>query len=155
MSKNTKNIIALKVLIIDNELNSPTANGRAVQALIAELRKNDVEVIESTSEEDGESNFLTDSSIQCVILDWDLMESGNQNHECEKKLLKTIRASNEKIPVFLMIRGEDAGTLNSEVMTQADELIMLLEDTPFFLAGRIIAAIWRYREEIAPPLIRP
>jgi len=154
MSKSTKKIIALKVLIIDNELNSPTANGRAVQALIAELRKNEVEVIEATSEEDGESNFLTDSSIQCVILDWDLMQTGNQNHECEKKLLKTIRTTNENIPVFLMIRGEDAGTLNSEVMTQADELIMLLEDTPFFLAGRIIAAIWRYREEIAPPFTK-
>ena len=31
----------------------------------------------------------------------------------------------------------DAKSLTAEVMTQADELIWLLEDTPFFLAGRI------------------
>ncbi len=151
MPQHKKIIISLKVLIIDNELHSPTANGRAVQALISELKKNEVEVIESTSAMDGSSNFLTDSSIQCVIMDWDLAEEGNDNHDREKKLLKTIRVINEKIPVFLMTNAEDAGTLSSEVMTQADELIMLLEDTPFFLAGRIIAAIWRYREEIAPP----
>jgi arginine decarboxylase len=151
MAQHNKIIIALKVLIIDNELNSPTANGRAAQALISELKKNEVEVIESTSELDGESVFLTDSSIQCVILDWDLSEGSNKDHGSEKRLLKTIRAKNDRIPIFLMTNSEDAGALSAEVMTQADELVLLLEDTSFFLAGRIIAAIWRYRDEIAPP----
>jgi arginine decarboxylase len=151
MSQHNKIIIALKALIIDDELHSSTANGRAAQALISELRKNEVAVIESTSAMDGESVFLTDSSIQCVILDWDLSEGGNKDHGREKKLLKTIRAINDRIPIFLMTNPGDAGALTAEVMTQADELVLLLEDTPFFLAGRIIAAIWRYREEIAPP----
>ena len=151
MAQHNKIIIALKVLIIDNELNSPTANGRAVRALISELKKNEVEVVESTSELDGESVFLTDSSIQCVILDWDLSEGSNKDHGSEKRLLNTIRANNDRIPIFLMTNPEDAGALSAEVMTQADELVLLLEDTSFFLAGRIIAAIWRYRDEIAPP----
>ena len=151
MPKHHSKLAALKVLIVDNELNAPSANGRAAQALVKELRDRDVVVVESISARDAESIFLTDLAIQCVVLDWDLEQIKDSDHAFEKRLLSVIRDHNEKIPVFLMTNAEEVGTLTAEVMTQADELIWLLADTTFFLAGRIIAAINRYREEIAPP----
>ena len=39
-------------------------------------------------------------------------------------------------------------------MREADELIWMLEDTTFFIAGRVLAAIRRYREAIVPPLTK-
>ena len=39
-------------------------------------------------------------------------------------------------------------------MKQVDELIWVLEDTPGFIAGRIIAAMRRYRDQIAPPFTK-
>ena len=151
MTKPLANLSVMKVLIIDNELHAPSANGRAAQALVKELGDRDVVVIESISAQDAESIFLTDLSIQCVVLDWELVPGEKSYHAGEKELLAVIRDHNERVPIFLMTDPEEVGTLTAEVMTQADELIWLLADTPFFLAGRIIAAIKRYREAIAPP----
>jgi arginine decarboxylase len=151
MALHNDGLTAMKVLIIDDELRSPTAKGRSAQALIKELLDRDIEVIESTSAKDGESAFLTNLSIQCVILDWDLNHENITNHSNEKALLSVIRAHNEKIPVFLMTNPQEVESMTAEVMTQADELIWLLADTPYFLGGRIQAAILRYREAIAPP----
>jgi arginine decarboxylase len=153
MALHNDGLTAMKVLIIDDELRSPTAKGRSAQALIKELLDRDIEVIESTSAKDGESAFLTNLSIQCVILDWDLNHENITNHSNEKALLSVIRAHNEKIPVFLMTNPQEVESMTAEVMTQADELIWLLADTPFFLGGRIQAAILRYREAIAPPFL--
>ena len=73
MTKHLANLSVMKVLIIDNELHAPSANGRAAQALVKELGDRDVVVIESISAQDAESIFLTDLSIQCVVLDWELV----------------------------------------------------------------------------------
>lgn len=151
MVNQEKNLSSMRVLLVDDELHSPTANGRAAKALVNELHNGNVEVIESVSANDAKSIFLTDPSTQCVILDWDLRGENATNHAEEKAFLAFIRSHNEKIPVFLMLNPEEVGTLDAEVMTQADELIWLLADTPFFLSGRIIAAMQRYRGMIAPP----
>ena len=126
MPQHGEQLIQMKVLIVDDELNSPTATGRAVQALVKELRNRGVEVIESISAADGESIIQTDSSLQCVLLDWDLKTGQNQTIGLsEKSLLAAIRSRNEKIPIFLFARPVDAGTMTAEVMRQADELICL------------------------------
>lgn len=65
----TGQIIDLSVLIIDDDIRLPTANGRAVRAIADELRFRDVAVVESFSEEDGHSIILSDPSVQCILLD--------------------------------------------------------------------------------------
>jgi arginine decarboxylase len=152
MLKGGEELIPLKVLIIDDELDSPTAIGRALQALVRELHNRDVEVIQSISAADGESIIRTDPSLQCILLDWDLKTGDDlKSHRSEKSLLSAIRSRNERIPIFLFVSPGDASSLTAEAMRQADELVWLLEDTPFFIAGRIQAAMRRYRDAIAPP----
>ena len=151
MPQHGEEIVHMKVLIIDDELNSPTAIGRAARSLIEELRNRDVLVIESISAADGEAIVHSDPSLQCVLLDWDLKDEDPKTHVSEKSLLATIRSRNEKIPIFLFASPGDANTMTAEAMRQADELVFLLEDTTFFITGRILAAMRRYREAIAPP----
>ena len=149
----TENLIAMKVLIVDDELADQTATGRASRTLVQELRDRGVDVVEASSAEDGSAVVLSDPLIQCVLLDWSLSDD-DSGHDKARALLDLIRTRNEHVPVFLMAERDDAVSLNSQVMREADELIWMLEDTPLFIVGRILAAMRRYRERMLPPLTR-
>jgi arginine decarboxylase len=146
-------LLSMKVLIINDQLTAQNAAGRSVRALVDELREADVNVIEATSADDGRSVVLSDPSIQGILLDWTLGDDDAQ-HDKSKALVRLIRARNASIPIFLMTQRNDLPTLTAEVMRNVDELIRMLEDTPFFIAGRIIAAVLRYREALPPPMTK-
>jgi arginine/lysine/ornithine decarboxylase len=146
-------LISKKVLMVDDELTAQTANGRAARALAQELRDRDVTVIEATSDEDGQAVVLSDPSLEAILLDWTLSDD-DVAHDKAQALLALIRKRNIHIPIFLIAERDDASTLTGEVMRAADELIWMLEDTSFFIAGRVVAAIQRYREAIVPPLTK-
>jgi arginine decarboxylase len=146
-------LINMKVLMVDDELSTQTASGRAASALIQELRDRDVAVIEATSDADGQAVVLSDPSLEGILLDWTLGDD-DAAHDKAQSLLAFIRGRNAHIPIFLIARRDDASTLTGEVMREADELISMLEDPTFFIAGRVIAAIRRYREAIMPTMIK-
>src|SRR5271157_828574 len=146
-------LINMKVLMVDDELAAQTASGRAARAFIQEFRNRDIAVIEATSDADGQAVVLSDPSLEGVLLDWTL-GGDDVAHDKARALLAFIRGRNTHIPIFLIARRGDASTLTSEVMHEADELIWMLEDTTFFMAGRVLAAIRRYREAIVPPLTK-
>lgn len=144
-------LLELKVLLVDDELHDQTANGRASRALVEVLRRRDVMVIESTSSADAHSIIVSDPSIQCFLVDWCLGDEDPETHAKAKALTALIRARNTHVPIFLMAERDDSSTISAEIMRHVDELIWLLEDTTYFIVGRVIAAIRRYREQIAPP----
>ncbi len=146
-------LISTKVLIVDDELTAQTASGRAIRALVEELREAEINVIEATSADDGQAVVRSDPSIQTVLLDWTLSDDDTA-HDKAKTLLKLIRARNTHVPVFLLLQRGDSASLNTAVLREVDELIWNLEDTTFFIAGRILAAMQRYREALAPPMSR-
>ena len=146
--------ISMKALIVDDELGSATANSRAARSLVEELHRRDVVVVESPSLDDGSSIILSDPSIQCILLDWNLDDDDPTTHAKAKTLLSLIRSRNVHVPIFLMVERGHANSITSEVMRIADEIIWMLEDTTHFIAGRVIAAMRRYRDQIAPPFNR-
>lgn len=115
-------LISMKVLIIDDELTAQTANGRAVRALISELRELDINVIESTSADDGQSVVLSDPSVQGILLDWTLSDN-DIAHDKAKALLRLIRARNAHVPDFLLVQRGESASLTAGVMRNVDELI--------------------------------
>lgn len=144
-------IFGLRALMVDDELQLPTANGHAARALVEELRNRDVEVVESMSSDDGQSIIISDPSIQCILLDWCLGDDDPTTHAKAKSLLSLIRSRNVHVPIFLVVERGHAASLTAQEMRIADEIIWALEDTVHFIAGRVVAAILRYREQIAPP----
>ncbi|MCK9441922.1 MAG: hypothetical protein M0Q13_10945 [Methanothrix sp.] len=145
--------LGMKVLIVDDEIDSPTAEGRAVRALVDELVKGDATVTKSDSADDGKSVILSDPSIQCILMDWSLDDDDPQ-HDKARELLKLIRTRNIHMPVFLMADRGTAPSINAEVMSLVDELVWVLGDTPTFIAGRVMAAMRRYRDQIEPPFTK-
>ncbi|VVB73001.1 Orn/Lys/Arg decarboxylase, major domain [uncultured archaeon] len=151
MTEGNERALGMKVLIVDDELDTPTAEGRAVCALVDELVKAEVTVTKSISAGDGKCVILSDPSIQCTMIDWCLGDDNPKTHDKAKKLLRLIRSRNIHIPIFLMADRSIATLIPADVMALVDELVWVLEDTPTFIAGRVMAAMKRYSDHIEPP----
>lgn len=146
------NNMAMRAIIIDDEFNNPTAAGRALRALAGALGASGVELTIATTAGDGAASLGCDASLQCAIVDWDI---GCDDDKSEAiALLPKLRAHNAAMPIFLLADRSMAATIPAQSMQQADDFIWLLEDTPGFIAGRIVAAIKRYQDQLLPPMFR-
>jgi arginine decarboxylase len=152
MTRHHENLIEMTVLIVDDELGDQTATGRAGRALVTELRSREITVVEATSAEDAQAVILSMPGLQTVLVDWSL-ESDPQ-HLKTTTLIDLIRSRNTHVPIFLIVERGEVGSIPPQVLLEADELIWMLEDTTFFIGGRVQAAIRRYRDAISPPLTK-
>jgi len=147
---NKERLITLKALLVDDELLMQTAAGRATRALVEELQQRDVEVLTAIAVDDAMSIVISDPSIQCFVIDWSL-DNGSTGQNNSQQLIELVRSRNAKVPIFLSTAHEQAANLTADVMRHVDELVWILEDTPDFIAGRIVASMLRYRELMSPP----
>ncbi|MFL6551423.1 MAG: Orn/Lys/Arg decarboxylase N-terminal domain-containing protein [Povalibacter sp.] len=149
IERSTKRL-SMRALIVDDELGTPTTEGRAARALIQELKGRAVEVVEAHSAEDGMSAISSDSAIHAILVDWTL--TGDKDHAQARALISFCRGRNERIPIFLLAERGEASAIPIEVMEMVDEYIWTLEDTAAFVGGRVAAAIRRYVGGMLPPL---
>lgn len=144
--------LGMKALLIHDELNAPTAAGRAIRAMVETLNGHEVEVIPAIDVIDAVAIIHADPMVQCVLLDWDL--ALDDSHANAMQVLDAIRERSESVPVFLLAERSRADSIPLEAMQKADDFIWLLEDTISFIGGRIVAAIQRYREDVLPPMFK-
>jgi arginine decarboxylase len=142
--------ISLRALVVDDELGTPTAEGRAARALVQELQGRGIEVVEAASAEDGMSVVVSDSAVHVILMDWTLGE--DTAHAQALNLLRFVRSRNDKVPIFLMAERGEASSIPIEAMEMVDEFVWTLEDTAAFVGGRVVAAVRRYLEVMMPPL---
>ncbi|MDD1665916.1 MAG: arginine decarboxylase, partial [Methanomicrobiales archaeon] len=136
--------------MVNNDLNAGNAKGTACQKLIGELGKRDTDVICSLSIPDAESIVVSDPGIDCILLDWDIGENDTTHGEATG-LVGMIRSRNTVIPLFLTAERTAASGIPTGILEKVSDFVWLLEDTPAFIAGRIAAAMGRYRRQLAPP----
>jgi arginine decarboxylase len=149
IQRSTKRM-SLRALVVDDELTSPTAEGRAARALVQELHGRGLEVVEAGSAADGASVIVSDSAIHAILMDWTL--GNDHDHAGATAFLSLVRARNDKVPVFLMAERGEAASIPIPVMEMVDEYIWTLEDTAAFVGGRVTAAARRYLDVLLPPL---
>jgi arginine decarboxylase len=149
IQRSTKRL-SLRALVVDDELTSQTAEGRAARALVQELQGRGLDVVEAGSAADGTSVIVSDSAIHAILMDWTLGD--DRDHSSATEFLSLVRARNDKIPVFLMAERGAAVSIPIPVMEMVDEYIWTLEDTAAFVGGRVAAAARRYLDVLLPPL---
>ena len=142
--------LSMRALMVDDELTAPTAEGRAVRALVQELQARAVEVVEAGSADDGMSVIMSDSALHAILVDWTLGD--DPGHARARALLQLVRSRNATIPIFLMAERGQASSIPIDVMEMVDEFVWTLEDTAAFVGGRVVAAIRRYFDVMVPPL---
>lgn len=155
MIERTNSLLRRRVLLVDDKLACPhTAGGRAVRELADEFTARSVDVVEATTIEDGEAVVLSDASVSCIFVDWTIGADDAPSHEAAEALLRTIRSRRREVPVFLMADRARSHSPGVEVMELANEFVWMLEDTAPFVAGRALAAMARYLENLLPPFTK-
>src|SRR3954464_7391756 len=145
-----------RVLVVDDALARPeTAIGRAAEAIAATLASRNCDVVRAVSCEDGEAIVGFDASLRAVLVNWHLGSKGETLQEEAAALMKRLRERHPHVPVFVTAdRKLVKGNLTIELAEMVDEFVWLLEDTADFVAGRVMAAIERYRAQLLPPYAR-
>ncbi|MCS4269374.1 arginine decarboxylase [Serratia sp. BIGb0163] len=143
----------MKALLVESEFTTPGGYPTAaIGRLIEQLNGRDVEVMRATSLQDGESIIDANEPIDCLLLARSMPDK--KAADPAQKLLDKLHERQENAPVFLLSdRGTVTKELSLDMMEQISEFAWILEDSADFIAGRIMAAIRRYRQQLLPPLM--
>jgi arginine decarboxylase len=122
---------------------------QTLRRIVDELLMLGHRVVEAETLTDGRALVSSDPSFGAVVLDWDVSE-GNGEVDAGA-VLNAARLRSDHLPVFLMLDHGDATDLPLDVLEKAREVVLVLQDTPAFIAGRIDFAWRRYAETLLPP----
>jgi arginine decarboxylase len=137
----------LSILVVFGEIGVGTTLQRSGLALVERLRARGFEVVPARSSADGVSAIRSDPLIGAVIVDADIDASGGA-----EVVLQAFRARNDRAPAFLFGERSHVPAIPLSTLKLANEFVWLTEDTSTFIAGRVEAAIERYRENLLPPM---
>ena len=144
---NTAPTSPLSILVVYGDIGAGTTLQRSGIALVEKLQGRGFDVILARSASDGASAIRSDPLISAVIVDADLDESGGA-----EAVLHAFRARNDRAPTFLFGERSHIPAIPLSTLKLANEFVWLTEDTSTFIAGRVEAAIQRYRENLLPPM---
>ncbi|HEY3363279.1 MAG TPA: Orn/Lys/Arg decarboxylase N-terminal domain-containing protein, partial [Methanosarcina sp.] len=86
--------------------------------------------------------------------DWDLQGGSHFSEHAAEDIIKSIRARNKNLPIFLIAEKTLVGDLPTEVIKEVHEYVYMYQDTAAFIAGRVDFAVRRYYEALLPPYFR-
>ncbi len=143
----------LNVVIIDDSIRTDTPRGRTLTRIVKGLADYQIAATMIASLEDARSAFAHLPEADCVMVNWNLGGTGSKDHNDAKRLIDEIRKRNEDIPIFVFAEPISGATasMNVDVISEVNEFVNIMDDTPEFIAGRITAAAHRYKESLYPP----
>ena len=143
----------LVVVIIDDAVHADTPHGRTIQRIVKGLSDFAIQVVLIASLEDAKSAYANLPEVDCILISSTLGGTSSEKNADAKHLIHEIRQRNEDIPIFLMTEPmEDTSSiLTVDTIREVNEYIYIMDDTPEFIAGRIIAAAHRYEDSLYPP----
>lgn len=143
-------LLGMKILLVHGECSKDCVAGRLVRKLRDQLEERDVAVVTADAARDGSLILASDPQIQALLLDWDMEDA--VNHKPAMEVIKGLRARNADMPLFLFTNRESAAQIPLDILSDTDDFIWLFEDTADFIAGRVLAALRRYRSHLLPPM---
>ncbi len=143
----------LNVLILE-ETHKDGVIGKAINRLVSELEDNGATVNIATSFDDCYSIIYANTAIDCLMLTSTMSASQSEENERFYILIDKLNRRQQGVPVFLLAeRKKITLHVTREMMEKVNEFAWIIEDTSDFIAGRAIAAMKRYREQLLPPLM--
>lgn len=144
----------MRALIVYTELtDEDSVISHAVARLASELNDEHVETVIIRNFEDGLAYIRSNTSIDCLLYGRDMSDRDEQTQA--HRLITQLHRRQEDVPVFLLSDREEAlVAFDRKMMEQVDEFAWILEDSADFIAGRVLAAIQRYRSQLLPPLMK-
>lgn len=143
----------LLVGIIDDTIHTDTPHGRAIRRIVKGLEEYGIRIADVASPADARAAYSNFPAVSCILINWNLGGDTEKQHKETLHLIHEIRTRNENIPIFVMAEptSETPVALTVDMIREINEYIYVMEDTPEFIAGRIMAAAKRYEERLLPP----
>ena len=126
--------------------------GETLRRIVAELGALGHDIVRSSSITDAAALVASDPSFGCLLLDWNLEHEGGGRPALA--VFDQVRRHNVRVPVFLMVERDDLDDIPLAVQEAVQEFVLVFEDTPSFVAGRIDYAWRRHTENLLPPFFR-
>lgn len=144
-----------KILLIED---AEILNSEIMTKILDELEKSlwdfGILSVRAVSYTEAEVLIASDMDLDCIAVSSDMLIDKKENAEVIE-LMRKIRKSHGEIPIFLFADRSDSSAFMSQLtMELANEYVWIFEDSPTFIAGRINAAIIRYRKNLLPPLFK-
>ena len=152
---NNTELQSRQVLIVEDIMSETgRAMHNAVARLADALADRDISVLFAESACEAFPVAATNMDIDAFLVATD-MDFEKTEERRTLQLLRHIRERQAGVPVFLLAdRSETSRNLSEPLMALANEFVWIFEDSPCFIAGRIEAAICRWRETLLPPLMQ-
>ncbi|PSB85951.1 arginine decarboxylase, partial [Photobacterium damselae subsp. damselae] len=149
------NINVMRALIVEHQnIEANSYADRTTQSLAQELKDRSIEIITATSYDDAKAIIMA-NQIDSLVLALDKTEEQLTNSTEELELLAVLKERQAEVPVFVLAeRARSSVLANRKLMERIDECYSVLEDTADFVAGRIVAAMKRYRDVVIPPFMK-
>ncbi len=142
--------LGMKILLVHEEYHHGSIAGRLLSKLEGQLEDFDIAILGAESAQDAILMLDSDAEIQALLLDWDLDDK--MSHQPAMNVIQAVRARTEQMPIFLFTDRENAAQIPVNILADVNDFIWLFEDTADFIAGRIVAALRRYRSQLLPPM---
>ena len=142
------------ILFVDDELDTPSAEGTILNAIVDELEEElNCTVFDVLTCQDGIEMYMAHTEIGCIVLDWDV---NPKNHTTfgQYEFIHAVRERNHNIPILLITEKLAIADMPLEILNQINGYIWKTEDTPEFIAGRIVKRLDQYITEIMPPFFK-
>ena len=137
----------LTILVVYGDVPAGSTVERAGLALVEKLRSHGFEVVTARSAADGVAAIQADPLIGSVLVGADVDSPGGA-----EQVLRAYRARNDRAPTFLLGARSQVSDIPLSTLKLATEFIWLTEDSTTLIAGRVEAAMRRYRENLLPPM---
>lgn len=143
------------VLVVEDETTqAETYVSNAVQRLMHELEAQNVRITRSYSFCDARIILQANTPVDCLLLSANMHNENDEEYRQAERLIRKLHTRQAGVPVFLIAeREKTTRAMSSHLMEMVDEFVWIVEDTADFIAGRIEAAIRRYRKQMLPPLM--
>jgi len=149
-----KDYVNFPILIIDDELDTDSAGGRALREIIKELKDRDFSVIQSLRGNDGKMLFFSHPNISCILIDWYLGLEIEDDYPFPERIIEEIRKKNSRVPIFLITDKLTTQGIPNDLFKDISGYIWKTEDTPHFIAGRVEEAVKSYINDSYPPFFK-
>lgn len=136
------------MLIVTGADHESSALAQRSQALVETISQANfpVELVHGLAA--GAAHIAATPQVSCVVLG---LDQDTKDFKGLRTIVDAARRHSEALPVFIATAHKAIGSVPLELLKKTEGFIWLFEDTPHFIAGRIVAAARRYLDTVLPP----
>ncbi|WP_235619208.1 Orn/Lys/Arg decarboxylase N-terminal domain-containing protein [Embleya scabrispora] len=143
------------VFVVSEASDGSAAGAEQFRRIAAEIRNQGFEVRWARDGVEAEAVLRTEAGLAAALVSWDLPGAEQSTKETAgAAVLRCVGRRFTGLPVFLVMADDDLEGLPLWVAETVVGYVWPLEDTPSFVAGRIVHAARAHLEAVLPPFFK-